>query len=1197
MRRSYILAVLLMLRVLPLLAQQAATRKLVLVGNTYGDLKMLRTIRSGVDPDSNTTILFLGNDLTSHKGKLSYTADSFLAIFEGTGAKGIFLPGNEEWKHDLTEVKAARKRLKNDPSNVGKKVLLPKVGCPGPKEVDLGEDAKLVIMDSQWWLEDGEKPGMESHCPCKNELQVMDKIEDIVSDNRDKLLIFAAHHPFHSTGIRSGYFGPKQHVFPLTDIRGLHNAYLPLPGVGSLYPIIRGVAISRQDMAHSAYAHMVASVDPLLQEHPFLIRVAGHEHVLELYDQKGQYYITSGAADRVGRTVRTRHTPFTGRDKGFAVIEISSDKKASASFYEVSNGKLRKTYHKELFNFSQRPPIRPAEPVIPLARSGDSVTAAIYAKYGEASGLKRILLGNNYRKEWSTPITVPEFHLKDDPRNFKIEGLGGGKQTTAIRLKDKDGKIWSLRTIVKDPEKVLDPKLRQTIAEDVLKDMMSASHPFAPAVASELEAASGIVYPKEEYYYQPEDSALGYYQPAFANSVVALEERQPSRYGEDTKNTWHVVNEHLEKWKNRVDARSYLRARLMDILLADFDRHYEQWKWGKMPENGDSAETYYAIPKDRDQALFNSDGLLMDIASNQSMSYLKGLKKDIANVKSLGFVSRDIDAFFLNELNAADWQAEINSFTRSLSDSVIDASVKSMPAPAYAAHGKWIAAHLKSRRNALPKRGMQFYNFLAEQVNIVGSDKDESFLVRNNDSGTTVDVVSKKGKSKFHRVFNSKETQQVYLYGLGGDDTFRVAPDVPHGIKFRAVGGAGKDVFDIKGKAKTFVYDDADEDNVLLAHSHAVNMISHRRDVNDYSFRENHYTNINYPTIVLGYNIDDGFMAGLGARITKRGFRADPYTTQHRISTLIAFQYSAFQARYSGTFNDAWRHFDVLANAAVLHPALQNFFGLGNETGRDTTLPLSFYRVRYSYVSGDLMLRKRAVKNKLSIAAGPSMFYYWNNNDRNTGRILDFAEDYGLDSFRVFSPKFYGGGKLMLDFNSIDNILLPTRGLHIHAEGVAQTGLNEQTLPYFRATSDLTLYSPLSDNKRLVLALRGGGGRIFSNNFEYWQALTLGANNYLRGYRKNRFSGQSMAYGSAELRWRIARFHDRVLPGEFGVVGFQDMGRVWMNGEHSDKWHLAYGGGFYFTPFNAVLISVLGAKSEEEQLVNISIGAGLNIVF
>lgn len=230
-------------------------------------------------------------------------------------------------------------------------------------------------------------------------------------------------------------------------------------------------------------------------------------------------------------------------------------------------------------------------------------------------------------------------------------------------------------------------------------------------------------------------------------------------------------------------------------------------------------------------------------------------------------------------------------------------------------------------------------------------------------------------------------------------------------------------------------------------------------------------------------------MAGLGATITKRGFRSDPFTRQHRLTTLVAFEYRAFQARYSGTFNDAWRHYDVLASATVLHPALQNFYGLGNETMRDATLPLSFYRVRYSYTAADLLLRKRAVHNKFSIALGPSVFYYWNNNDRNTGRILNYAADYGLDSSRIFSPKFYAGGKLAIDFNSIDKLLLPTRGIRFHLDGVAQTGLNEQTQPFFRAQSDLSIYAPLSSNKRFILTLRSGGGHIFSDGFEYWQAL------------------------------------------------------------------------------------------------------------
>jgi hypothetical protein len=497
---------------------------------------------------------------------------------------------------------------------------------------------------------------------------------------------------------------------------------------------------------------------------------------------------------------------------------------------------------------------------------------------------------------------------------------------------------------------------------------------------------------------------------------------------------------------------------------------------------------------------------------------------------------------------------------------------------------------------------MVYYRFLAENINVVGSNKNEEFVAEKTDSGIVIKVFSKPDSDKpprlkYSRLINEHETDEVRFYGLGGNDAFRIAEDVPRGIGFRVVGGKGQDTFDIRGKAKNFIYDAADGGNVIVNRRRTINMISHRRDVNAYAFRENNYGSLNVPTLNLGFNVDDGLLIGLGVAVTKRGFRAEPYSSMQRITTLFALQQQAYQIRYAGVFNDLVRHYDLQINAALLDPALQNFFGLGNETKRDTLLPLKYYRVRYSYVSGDVLIRKRAIHNKLSIAAGPSFFYYWNNNDRNSGRILSYPERYGLDSTQVYSPKIYGGGKIAIDFNSIDNLLLPTRGVRFHAEGLAQTGLNEDTQPYYRAQSDVTLYAPLSDNKRFILALRGGGGHIFNDSYEYWQALTLGANNYLRGYRKNRFSGSSMAYGSAELRWRVAQVKSHFLPGEFGLVGFQDVGRVWVKGESSDKWHLSYGGGFYYTPYNSVLLSVLGAMSEEERLVNISIGAGLNITF
>jgi outer membrane protein assembly factor BamA len=158
-------------------------------------------------------------------------------------------------------------------------------------------------------------------------------------------------------------------------------------------------------------------------------------------------------------------------------------------------------------------------------------------------------------------------------------------------------------------------------------------------------------------------------------------------------------------------------------------------------------------------------------------------------------------------------------------------------------------------------------------------------------------------------------------------------------------------------------------------------------------------------------------------------------------------------------------------------------------------------------------------------------------------------------------------------------------------------GLNDRSRPISRFTSDLEVYAPLSDNKRFVTVLRGGGGHIFSEDFEYFQAVTLGANNALRGFRKSRFAGSSALYGSAELRARLFKFKSRLVPGDLGILGFGDSGRVWLDGEESNKWHKDLGGGIYYTPFNVALVSLLASFSEEDGLVNLSVGAGVNFTF
>jgi hypothetical protein len=100
-----------------------------------------------------------------------------------------------------------------------------------------------------------------------------------------------------------------------------------------------------------------------------------------------------------------------------------------------------------------------------------------------------------------------------------------------------------------------------------------------------------------------------------------LEEKDASRDGSDTKSTITLFNNIVEDNDHRVLQKELLKARLLDILVADWDRHIDQWKWGVVDTG--KGKLYYPIPKDRDQAFFRSDGVLLGYASRRILPFLK----------------------------------------------------------------------------------------------------------------------------------------------------------------------------------------------------------------------------------------------------------------------------------------------------------------------------------------------------------------------------------------------------------------------------------------------------------------------------------------------------------------------------------------------------------------------------------------------
>lgn len=1226
MKRNIALIGLFLLQHLCLYAQNdTISQRIILIGDagqlTNGKHPVVDAVRRLIPLDNKTTILFLGDNIYpnglpvgefSTFGQYKAVLDSQISIATGTDAKVFMIPGNHDWKNGGSDGYEAilREQLYVDfyVDSLGKSNVkfYPEEGCPGPVEIKAGNDVTIILFDSQWWLHPYDKPDIESDCACKTKDELVDKIAEIAGRNAKKLVILASHHPFRSNSVHGGYFTLKQHLFPFTDI--FASAYIPLPIIGSIYPLARSVFGTPQDLKHPVYADMISRISNAVKlKAPNIIFAAGHEHNLELIQDSSYQYIISGGGSKKQRVVSsTKRGIFTSPNQGFTVLEVSTNKNVSVTFYTVTDS-VRKEYSGNLLNFTKIPDrflvdsssFRGDDPFL---KYKDTVTSPASQNFEVLSGLRRIFMGQNYRKEWATPVNMKVFNIKKEKGGFTIdpEGLGGGKQTKSLTLKDSKGKKWVLRTVDKNDNPAIPREYRGALPDIMMKDFNSAAHPYAALVISTLAKPLDVPVAHPELFFVPDDPAFGFFRPLFAGQVCMLEEKDPSPNGVDTKSTAKIFSEMLKENDHLPNQPAVLKARLLDMLIGDFERHFDQWKW--IVTDTGKGKLYEPIPKDRDQAFFYSDGLQMKLVSGRVMPFLKGFRHDIPNVNWLGYTAKDFDRIFLSDLDAGEWKRAIDDLKEKITDAVIRNAVLKLPPEVFRLSGEKIIQKLISRRDLLAQRGMDYYNFISKKVNVIGSNDKEYFRVSSTPDGLRVRVYARERGNDtsfimYDRVFNPSVTKEVRLLGLNDNDLFEIDSTAASRIKFRIIGGQGEDTFDIKGRVETLLYDLKAKNipNFIKNDSHSKNRFSLNPPTNENTVTGFDYNTSKFPELMFSYNSDDGALTGVGFSKTTQGFRNLPYATQQKFAALYSIR-GAYQLYYRGEFNHITRSTDLLLQANFLDPALRNFFGLGNKTKTDATKNYDFYRNRYQSLEVEALFRKRFFE-KFHLLVGPYYFHYSNSYKENTGNVLAKPQLVGLDSADIFSRKDYLGGKLALHLDNRNNTLFPTRGVRWDNVFTYVAGMKKGSDNFSSFKSDMSVYISQGDPAKRIAVLGLGYGHIFSKNFEYFQALDIGANNNLHGFRKNRYAGTSTAYASLEFRIKLFDLNSYILPGPFGLTVFSDLGRVWLTNERSRTWHTAFGGGFYFIPFNQFVISASAGIAGKDKLLSFNIGTKIGLTF
>jgi Omp85 superfamily domain/Calcineurin-like phosphoesterase len=1151
--------------------------------------------------DSGNVLVYLGDNVypqgmppdgSPGLSRAREILDYQVSVVKGKKAKAYFLPGNHDWKQGRPggwdQVKNESAYLRSlQLSNVE---MLPVEGCPGPVEVQVSEKVVLVFMDSEWWLEpDGERPGSNSACDCKDPASVITALKDIISSYPHKLIVLAMHHPLYTHGEHGGYYTLKHHIFPLTD--KWPGLYFPLPVIGSIYPLARGVFGTVQDTRNPKYKDLRQQVEDVIKGHPNVVHVAGHDHSLQLLQHDSVYYVVSGAGSKSARVKKGRYSLFARKDLGFAVIEMRERGKGEIKFYTTGAGDLQQSVYTA--GLSSLPP--PVKDTVAYARSfPDSVTVA-HAAYFGTGGLRKFLLGANYRKEWSIPVRVKVF----DMTGWTPLQRGGGNETRSLRIKNAAGTQYTLRGVEKyvTDKAIPEALVGDVFVKDLVTDGVSASYPYAALSIPPFATALEVPHANPRLVYVPDDPRLGIFRSDFANIFCFLEEREPGN-GKKTYNMTDLDEKIEADNDNTIDQRRVLQARLLDMFVMDFDRHEDQWRW--MAEDNGKGQTLSPVPRDRDQPFFVNEGIIPWVAGRNWVSpQLQGFRAKARDITTYNFNARNFDHNYLNELSEKEWREASQAALAKMTDSLIEYALSLQPTSIHPYAMNSIIARLKERRKYFVGDMMTYYKFLARTVSVYGSDKKELFDIQRNEDGSVTVIVNKvnkngeAGKKMYERKFIAGETKEIRLYGRGGDDSFHTHGKGRSPIRVRMIGGAGEDHFDITAEApagKTRIYDLSTEKNQFTGKGPFRSFLSKDPAVNAVDLRGFKY-NVLAPLLDFSYNPDDGIYLGVQFRYTVEGFHKDPYKQFHELSLEHSLATKAYAFKYNFTAINAIGKTDLLIHTSIEAPNNTiNFFRLGNETAydKDAKDGIRYYRARFNLYDADVQLQKR-IGRSVKLAAGPAFQYFTMDSSENSGRFITQTNLNGLDPVTLFKPKTYAGGRITAIVDKRNDSIMPSRGIYWSNRFTSYGGLNTDSHPFSQLNSDLSLYFSFNSRANVVLSSRVGWGKTFGQ-YEFYQAQFLGDLENLRGYRKFRFSGDERFYDNVDLRIKLADFETYLFPGSLGILFFNDMGRVWLKGEHSNDWHDGYGGGFWISPLKKLVLTASYAQSPEGGLALIKLG-------
>ncbi|MEM8928510.1 MAG: phosphoesterase [Bacteroidota bacterium] len=1155
--------------------------------------KLLNALDNALASDSEkSTHIFLGNTVQSSDDLKTDYGRKMMGLLKQFQGKTIFVPGKFEWSGDIDDLEKIEDAIDDE---LGKNSFLPENGCP-VEDVEITDDITLIAIDSQWYLSDWDNyPKINVDCNIRDRESFFLEIEDVVKDNVGKTILFAIHHPMFSNGPYGGYYS-------------FGNSMTPLPILGTFKNVLKRTGgFSTNSLQNSTYRVFKNRLTTLAQYNKKVIFLSGHEKNMQYLTGNNVHQIITSAGSKTTAVKTIEEGKFGLGKPGYARLDVLVDGSSQVKFYELEGNS--KVFESQILPADRTEAVKDYVSSFP-----DTIAASVYdSAQVEKSGFHEFIWGERYRKYYGTKVKAPTVDLDTLFGGLKVVKKGGGHQSKSLRLQAGDGRQYVMRALEKSADAYLQfirkeefimGKTKGTAPNTVLKDFYTGDHPYAPFTIGTLADAVNIYHTNPVLYYIPKQKVLGIYNEEFGDKLFMIEEHASKGHGNlksfGYSNNLISTDDLFEKIssdeKYSVDTKAYIRARLFDMLIGDWDRHNDQWRWAEFKDKDAGTIVYKPVPRDRDQAYsIMGDGFFMGFATRAipSLRLMEGFDEEIRSVKGFNSSPKTfaLDMYILPETIQEEWISEAKYIQENINEEIIDAAFQYFPEEVRDETLTDIKKKLLARKQNLLQTAETYFEILNKRIIIIGTDKDDHFVAEDIGEGIT-EVTGyriKNGKKAdvfYKKKIDKKYTKEIWIYGLEDKDIFEVVGGSRIGPKLRLIGGQNNDTYKVDRRRKTKIYDYKSLNNTFEGNG-GTKKLSDDYSINTYDvFKAKSSNNMFLPTI--GSNPDDGFRVGVSNVYTQNGFIQEPFTSQHKFNASFYFATSGYDLEYSGEFTRALGKASLVVDAKYTGPNFtKNFFGFGNETENfDDDLDFDFNRVKMETLAIATSLLWTG-KHGSEFRIGASFEEI--DVEETDGR---FIEDFYAQNTDLDTNNSFWGVDAKYSFENSAGGSFPVLGLatSLHLGYRGNTEDSDRGFGY--VIPSLSVNYKLVPSGNIVLGSKLKAHLNLGNDFEFFQGASIGADDGLRGYRFQRFTGKRSYYQSTDLRVNLKRVRTSLIPLSLGVFGGFDYGRVWVSNDDSNVWNTSIGGGFFVNGLDFVTASASIFNSDDGNRFVFGLGIG-----